>query len=157
MGTLFRGGVPTDIDVERLAARWGIPDEGVVIPYAEVAEAIGQPHGSNRYRSVVSAWRRRLLREPFNRLLKARPDQQAYVVLDATGRVTQCVGWDRHVRRTHRRIYLVAGTTDPKTLSTSDDAARLHLMQTAATALQSGQMQARKVAPSLPEAVKATH
>lgn len=149
MAKLFSGGVPTDIDVQRLSERWAIPDEGTLIPYTEVAALIGVAHGSNRYRSVVSAWRRRLLREPFNRLLKARPDLAAYQVLDSNGRVSQCIGWDRHVRRTHRRIYLVAGSTDAKGLSAENQAARTHLMQTSATALQASRMQAKKTAPLL--------
>jgi len=151
MAKLFQGGVPTDIDVQRLSEQYGVPDEGARIAYADVAKLIGSPHGSNRYRSVLSAWRRRLLREPHNRLLKARPDLQAYEVLKANGRMAQCGAWRRHTMRTERRIYLVAGSTNVQELTPENEALRTHLMQTSATALQSARMQAKKEPPQIAE------
>lgn len=59
---LYFGGIPTEPDVKRLEKRFGAPAPGV-IEHAEIEETIGQQRDSSRYRTVVAAWRRRLLRE----------------------------------------------------------------------------------------------
>jgi hypothetical protein len=60
--TLYFGGIPTGPDVKRLLERFGSPAPGL-IPYEEIERAIDERRGHSRFRTVVIAWRHRLLRE----------------------------------------------------------------------------------------------
>ncbi len=60
-GRLFFGGVPTRMDVDRLMK---IEDDpGMSIDYEYIEGVLGVKRGSNRFRSVTNAWRKRLFRE----------------------------------------------------------------------------------------------
>ena len=51
MAKVFLGGIPSDVDVERLHKAFGAP------PYAEIDTVQGITRGNHRWRSVVGAWR----------------------------------------------------------------------------------------------------
>lgn len=100
MGSLVLGGMPTDIDVERLRQELGVPRPGDTVPYKKIEDVLHLPRTANRWKSVVGAWRRRLYREN-NVMMKAMPNE-GYRVLDNHGRVD-------HGMRTYkgglRRVY----------------------------------------------------
>lgn len=53
-------GVPTKPDVDRMQSVFGVPDEGRLITYEEIEQVIGCKYRSNRFTSVVNAWRKSL-------------------------------------------------------------------------------------------------
>ncbi len=57
----FFGGIPVEPDVKRLDEAFGIPEEGAFLSHAQLAEIIGSPWKSSRYRTVLHVWRRKLL------------------------------------------------------------------------------------------------
>ncbi|MBX3703979.1 MAG: hypothetical protein KF822_09415 [Steroidobacteraceae bacterium] len=63
MSKPFFGGIPADIDVRKLEERFGDPQEGQEFGHDEVEAVLGLERGSNRYRTVTDAWRRRLLNQ----------------------------------------------------------------------------------------------
>jgi hypothetical protein len=59
----YYGGVPTKPDVDKLIEKWGIPEEGTQITYEQIETVLGIKRNgerSSRYRTVVSAWKKRL-------------------------------------------------------------------------------------------------
>lgn len=85
MSPLFLGGMPTDLDVQKLMDAFGVPEVGSLIGYDKIAEVIGHERGEGRWRSITVAWRKKLDRES-NLILKA-VNNEGYRVLDAKGRV----------------------------------------------------------------------
>lgn len=79
---LYLGGLPTDIDVRKLKARFGVPQVGQELSHSELAECIGVDKTSTRYGSVMAAWRRALKRE-HNLVLGAVPGEGFRVLTDA--------------------------------------------------------------------------
>lgn len=59
---LFLGGVPTEPDVKRLIEAYSTLKPGDEITHAEMARTIDADERSNRYRTVVTAWRRQMLK-----------------------------------------------------------------------------------------------
>jgi hypothetical protein len=57
---MFFGGMPTAIDVKKLEERFGVPDEGTLIPHADIAACIGVAWRSARYTTVLASWRKKL-------------------------------------------------------------------------------------------------
>ncbi len=69
----YWGGLPTEPDVKKLLAALGTPAPGL-IPHERLEEITGHERGDGRYRTVVSAWRSRLLRES-NLATRAEPNE----------------------------------------------------------------------------------
>jgi len=84
-GRVFRGGVPTASDVRTLRERFGVPAEGTVIEYEEVAEYIRASVRSYRWKTVTWRWRKELLRD-FNVCVATR--EGAFVVLTPDERIS---------------------------------------------------------------------
>lgn len=59
---LFRGGIPTGMDVDKLMKEIEV-QPGTVVPYAEVERIMGVHLKATRFRSVTQAWRKRIFRE----------------------------------------------------------------------------------------------
>lgn len=59
----YYGGVPYDPDVRKLQERFGVPEVGEIIRYEALAKVVDAEPGTGRFRGVVDAWLRRLLRE----------------------------------------------------------------------------------------------
>ena len=58
---VFRGGIPTKIDVDRLVDRFGLPKEGQVITFEELQDALPDiEFKSNRWHTVIDAWKKHL-------------------------------------------------------------------------------------------------
>lgn len=60
---MFFRGRPYGPDLDRLDEAFPSPKEGDIIQSQEIAEVIGEDRSSNRYKGVVTAWRKRLRRE----------------------------------------------------------------------------------------------
>lgn len=60
---IYRGGRPTDSDVQKLISVFGIPKEGRFISYEEIQKAINISPEENRWYSVTNAWRKKLFDE----------------------------------------------------------------------------------------------
>ena len=52
--------IPTELDVNRLVERFGRPELGQLIPYAEVEQTINLTRKDSRWYGVINAWRKRL-------------------------------------------------------------------------------------------------
>lgn len=59
---LFFGGIPTDIEVNKLVEHFGKP-EPATIAYADIEPIIGLAGREPRFKSVLTKWRRILFRE----------------------------------------------------------------------------------------------
>lgn len=63
MSKAFFGGLPTALDLRRLAEAFPQIEEGDEITHEEVAEVLEVDQTGNRYRTVTNAWRKQLLNE----------------------------------------------------------------------------------------------
>lgn len=62
-GKLFFGGIPTEADVNKIIQTVGIPKEGDLITYKQICEATGLERNSWRFRTVLTAWVKKLERD----------------------------------------------------------------------------------------------
>lgn len=148
------GGLPTDVDVRMLFEAFTVPEVGTVIPYASIADILKTPARSNRFRTVVEAWRRRLARE-HNVYLRA--SDGAYTAMTAPERVDFGGSKLRSSLRAMRRAHTVVGGTDRSQLTDVQRAAADHVLLTSATVIQAARLQARAKKPlALPEGVAAS-
>jgi hypothetical protein len=51
MSKVYFAGLPTELDVRALWERYGVPPEGVAMPYDEVAAVIKTPVGGHRFKT----------------------------------------------------------------------------------------------------------
>jgi len=63
MTKVYFGGVPTDGDVRNLMDHFGQPKPGDEIPHEEVEAVLHSTREASRYRTVTTAWRKKMLRE----------------------------------------------------------------------------------------------
>lgn len=110
MSKVFLGGVPTGPDVRRLIERFGTPEVGTTIPYAEITAIVGSAPEKSRFKSVTGAWRRKLLNE--YGIEMAPRDGEAFVVLSERERVTSGVkkvgSLTRQLGRVAKRAVLIS-------------------------------------------------
>ena len=147
---LFASGIPTEADVHRLFAAFGVPAEGVKMTYTEVSEVIQVSPVMSRFRTVTSAWRNRLVRE-HNIYLRA--GDGVYVALAPGERVDLSATKLRMGVRSFRRAHAVATSTDWTRLSAEERQQAEHVQRVATTVIQSARLQARTTHPVLPLAV----
>jgi hypothetical protein len=147
---LFASGIPTEADVHRLFAAFGVPAEGVKMTYTEVSEVIQVSPVMSRFRTVTTAWRNRLVRE-HNIYLRA--GEGAYVALAPGERVDLSATKLRMGVRSFRRAHAVATSTDWTRLSVEERQQAEHVQRVATTVIQSARLQARTTHPVLPLAV----
>jgi hypothetical protein len=121
----FFGGLPTEPDVNRIVAETAGMQENQLIPYDLLERAIGEKRNSDRFRSVISALKKRLLRDR-NWLLIAERNQ-GYVIADPSKRV----GWSSSEvyasRRKILRASAIASTTDAAKLTEEQRRIRDHI------------------------------
>jgi hypothetical protein len=104
---IFWGGVPTEPDVRKLLQHYGAPTEGTLIAYDELHAILHLPKGS-RFKSVLSAWRKQLMKE-FNIDTKAEPGK-GILILAPHERVNESSKNLIQAARRVRRGYLRAST-----------------------------------------------
>lgn len=61
MSKVHFGGIPTDVDVRKLVDEFGKPAVGSEITHEQIEQVLRIERASNRYKTVVSAWRKRLI------------------------------------------------------------------------------------------------
>lgn len=147
---LFGAGIPTKPDVESIIKETGDLKEGQVVEYSLLSKVIGQPRHSDRWRSVIGAWKSRLFRE-FNVVVEAVPNV-GYRVLPPSERVDYS---GRKVKQGFRRIRngaVVARQTRRKGLTIDAVKALDHIGMLDATLKLAERTQAKEMA--LPESMK---
>lgn len=72
------GGVTTDPEMVKLDAHFDNLEEGQLIEYEEIAKVISCPYRSNRFRTVIYRWIRKVLRDRNVKLVNKRT--RGYVV-----------------------------------------------------------------------------
>jgi hypothetical protein len=51
------------VDLAKLTAQLGVPEEGTVIKYETFEEILGLEHSSDRFKAVLNSWRKGIYRE----------------------------------------------------------------------------------------------
>jgi hypothetical protein len=128
---LFGAGIPTAPDVKRICQEVGTPAAGTFISYAALEKAIGCVRTSNRWKTVVQAWRLQLHRE-HNLLLGAEPGK-GFIVLDNSARVHVAGAKYKNSMRGIRRSSEIASSTAVDGLTSAEMKARDHIVNAAAT------------------------
>lgn len=85
VGALYGAGVPTKPAVDKIVARFSDLRPDDMVTYDELEELICVPRRTNRFKSVVTAWRKRMDIE--SEILFHCVPNKGYVVLDNHGRV----------------------------------------------------------------------
>lgn len=106
-----RHGTPTGPAVDNLEAFFGVPEEGTVIRWEDLEEILGLLRVSPRFRTVVSAWREKLLRE-HNVFLCAVGNGGGLLVAPPNARVDVAARKVAQGRRFVERGILLAVSTD---------------------------------------------
>jgi hypothetical protein len=130
IGGLFGAGVPTAIDVDRIISELGVPEPGEVIKYKALEYLLGIKRDQNRFKSVVTAWRRRM--ERLHNLLFTAVVNEGYQCLSSSGRVTVASGLYKHALRRVGRAATVAAKTDRTGLTEDEKRACDHVQNTGA-------------------------
>lgn len=141
--SLFRIGIPTDVDVKRLRERY--PDSqlmpGVTIKYADIFPVIGVKEDNGRFKSVTNAWRKAIMAES-GIILKAQ--DKKFIVCDNVEKAQLSVDKTKAAARAVRRSTIIGKLVDRKALS-EDQLKRFDFSQrfnSAVTALQTVKPQA---------------
>jgi hypothetical protein len=154
-------GLPTRPDVKLLLEAFkGLERDGRIIQHHEVSQVIGVHHSTNRYRSVVTAWRRTLEREEGIYLDGMKAAGQGFVVLAAPEMVRFGCGKLRQATKVVKRGVTAAGLAPDEELDLPDRTRRDHVLLHLCTALQSlrGESKALakppKIRPLIPRKLK---
>lgn len=140
--TVFNNGVPTEIDVRKLMEKYGVPAQGQRISKNEVSGIIGVPVGSNRYLSIVTAWRKKLDRES-NVIFKVV--NGSFVVADPSTRIDMSGAGMKHALRKVRRSGGIAARTDRDGLTAEQMRTQDHIVSVSVSLLQMSAVAARKL------------
>jgi len=140
---LFLGGVPTEPDVRKLVEIYGVPKVGDEFPYQQIADALGVPIKSYRFRTVTWAWRKLLDRQ--HNLIVGAVQARGFVVLDNQQRVTfSAVRFKRGLKAV-RRGSCVASRTDTAGLTPEERRSRDHIVATGSMLQLAAATEARKL------------
>lgn len=140
---LFLGGVPTEPDVKKLIEVFGVPKVGDELTYEQVAEVIGAPIRSYRFRTVTWAWRKLLDRQ--HNLIVGAVQARGFVVLDNQSRVRFSAGRFKRGLRSVRRASDVASRTDLGGLTPEERRSRDHIVATGSMLQLAAATEARKL------------
>lgn len=145
---VFSGAVPTEPDVRKISEAIGVPEEGALIAKTEISDITGLEADTYRWKTVVTAWRKKLYRE-HNVVLVAVP-REGYRVADPLARVmlsgSKLKSGLRHVKRAGD----ITGRTDQKRLSPQDRRAADHIVSVSAQIALTAATEAKKLKYSPP-------
>lgn len=127
---VFGGGVPTKLDVARLRKEFTELKVGDFIPYNEIADCIEVSRDSNRFRTVVHAWRREIYRE-LNIVLVPVPSK-GFEVASPSERVHLSATKYKSGLRATLRAGDISIRTDTAGLSENEVRARDHIINASA-------------------------
>jgi len=145
---LYFGGVPTDIELARLRERYQVPEEGQVIPYAEIAELIGTPRESTRFKTVTDRWRSVLWRE-YNVLVGVERGV-GFKVLSPDERVDHGSSKYRGGLRAVKRGSAVVTSSDRARMSEESQRRADHVAQVTAAVIGAARVESKRVRAQLP-------
>lgn len=145
---LFNRGIPTEIDVNALMQKFGVPSIGTVVKYEAISAVIDQPADSNRWYAVVMAWRKKLDRES-NVIFRAIPNV-GFEALDGAGRVDVAGRIYKAGLRRVGRSSRIAMRTDRTGLTPEQRKVADHLQNAAGVIALAAATEAKRLA--LPEA-----
>lgn len=143
MAALFLGGVPVRSDVDRLIE--GLEYEpGTLIAHNEIAALIGVAKGTNRYRTVVGAWKRRMLSE---RNVDIQVERGVgYRVLLEPERVAHGVKGYRAALKAGGKAVGRVARADPERLNGTQQRQRDYMIKQGAALIHEGRAATREVA-----------
>jgi hypothetical protein len=118
MSIVSLGGIPTKIDVDRIAEFCGVPKEGTTIVLEDVAKAIDMDPKSNRFRTIMGAWRKQLFRQ--HNLLTIGNGEGGIRVADPRERINWAASRVNSGRRCIGRAIAVASMTDAARLTDAE-------------------------------------
>lgn len=121
----FFGGVPTEPDVNEIMRLTRDYEEGGLISYRMIEQACGESKHSNRFRTVVIALKKKVMRER-NWLLVAEPNE-GYVIADPQKRVSYSVSQVHGAKRRIIKSAAIAATTDADKLTEEQRRLRDHI------------------------------
>jgi len=147
-GALFFGGVPTEPDVRALVEKYGVPEEGTKIPYAEVAELIRTQPWSSRFCTVTARWRNGLLKD---HNVKIGAVAGCFNVLTPDERISMSINEFRSGVRSIERSVRLNETTDRDRLSPEMRAESDHVKRCAGAIRLATLTEAKKYRVALPE------
>lgn len=90
MSKPFFGGVPTDTEVQKLVEAYRDAAIDTVLPHEELEKLAGAKRRTSRYRTIITAWRKRMLNE--HNVDIGSVWNTGYKVLDPAGRVSAALG-----------------------------------------------------------------
>jgi len=128
--SVFRRGIPTKVDTEKLDKVFGVPSVGVKITWQEFEKALQMNKGTYRFQTVVSTWRKQLY-ATHNVLLKAESGIGLYVANNSQ-RVNTAGTCIQSARRQIAKGGNIAAQTDDDGLSDDEKKARTYICRCAA-------------------------
>lgn len=144
--TIFRRGVPTEVDVAKLEEAYGVPGIGTMIEHDAISEVIGVPKDSSRYETVCRAWRAKIYRE--HNVFMASVRGHGFRAAQSRERVGVAAEWYSCGLRKIRRVADLISTTDRAGLSKEQSRAADHLAHVSAT-ITAAHLTAAKQMPSI--------
>lgn len=138
---LFFGPNTTQPEVEKLLAEI-TPIPGAIIQHDEIEAVIGQEHRTSRYRTITSAWRRRLIREHGIDLHPALG--LGFEVLTSSRRIDVAVGCVKGSTRRQRKALGFLGRVEQSEL-TDDERTTFEIAAMQANLMHEGGKKALKL------------
>lgn len=119
-------GIPVRPDVRKLEEKYGVPKEGQLITYADVAAEIKAEPGSDRFKTVTASWRKRL-RTEHNVELDPVGNATGFVALAPSERIEKSVRNYGQANRKQRRAGVLAALTDRDRLTPDQQRVQDHI------------------------------
>lgn len=144
----FKGGVPTDPDVQKLLDKYGRPKIGQVFTYEEIADFLNTTKKSNRWCTVTWAWRRQIYR--LHNIYLGCERGKAFIALKDSERLRFGIGiYKTGLVKISKAQDLVAGCDDANLTDPEKDS-KSHIVKISGSLLMSARMEARKSLPGAP-------
>jgi len=146
--------MPTDVDVERMRQAFGVPQPGQIITYRDIEDLLKVRRETGRFRSVTTAWRKRLDRE-HNVSVKAIPNV-GYEARDSHARVDYGTRTYKGGLRRIGKAAMLAVRTDRSGLDPDEVRALTHIATVGAQLRLMAATEARKLRAPEPEVRRLT-
>lgn len=145
---LFRGGVPTDPDIEKLRKQIGVPKENQVLTFDELEKILGEHKKSSRFSTVVQRWKNLMNRE--HNIVFGPVRSVGIIALPPNERVQYSAGKYRFGLRQVGKAGIITATTDRSKLSDENQRVADHIQRSvAAIKLAAATSSKQQALPSL--------
>lgn len=151
---LYFGGLPTDPEVRRL--REAFPDvlalRGTTIEHSQIEAIIGEKRTTNRYRSITTAWRRRVRKETGVEIRGDMPEivGVGFRILSDGEQVTFSIDLRQRGARKIRHSHVALANVDSAKLTEEERRVRDHGLH-AAKMIHTAIVESRKYLPEAPK------